>query len=326
MLAAILDLFSPILIIWLDQVEIQIRNIIANFLPAIMLREKEAVKAKKQNNGRVSSLTRYLREIGETPLLTAPEEHELARRVQRGDEAARQKMMLANLRLVVNIAKQYVPSNEPELLMDLIQEGNIGLMRAVDRFKPEFQTRFSTYGVYWIRQAVLRALKSRRLVRLPENVFDRILEMQRTRQRLYQTLGRAPSPEELATEMKASVKEINRLEEAASDIVSLERGVRGREDDEETRLQDLLEDSDVPAPNELAQNSLVSRDLKEAVNTLPERERAIVNARFGLTTQRPMTLEEIGREFGISRERVRQLQNIALDRLRQRRSVLLARK
>lgn len=282
-------------------------------------------RVKPRTTGHTSSLTRYLREIGETPLLTPAEEQELATRIQRGDEDARQRMLLANLRLVVNIAKQYVPSNEPDLLMDLIQEGNLGLMRAVDRFKPEFKTRFSTYGVYWIRQAVLRALKSRRLVRLPENVFDRILEMQRTRQRLYQVLGRQPTPEELATEMKATLKEVNRLEEASSEIVSLERSVRGRDDEEETRLQDLLEDVDAPAPTDLAQDSLVRREIYAAVQTLPARERKIIDARFGLTTNEPKTLEEIGEEFGISRERVRQLQNIALERLRQRRGVQHAR-
>lgn len=276
---------------------------------------------RNNGNGKVSSLTRYLREIGQTPLLTGQEEHELARRIQCEDEVARQRMLLANLRLVVNIAKQYVPSNEPELLMDLIQEGNIGLMRAVDRFKPEFETRFSTYGVYWIRQAVLRALKSRRLVRLPENVFDRILEMQRTRQRLYQALGRAPSPEELAVEMKASLKEIHRLEEASSDIVSLERAVRGQDDEEQTRLGDLLEDVETPAPSQQAQDSLIRREIETAVRTLPARERQIINARFGLEGREPKTLEEIGHEFGISRERVRQLQNVALERLRKRQAV-----
>ncbi|MEX0649627.1 MAG: RNA polymerase sigma factor RpoD/SigA [Candidatus Andersenbacteria bacterium] len=282
-------------------------------------------KQDKRTSDQASSLTRYLREIGQTPLLTPVEEQELATRIQKGDDDARQHMLLANLRLVVNIAKQYVPSNDPDLLMDLIQEGNIGLMRAVDRFKPEFRTRFSTYGVYWIRQAVLRALKSRRLVRLPENVVDRVLEMQRTRQRLYQALGRTPTPEELAAEMKATPREINRLEVASSDIISLERSVRGKEEEEETRLQDLLEDVDSPAPSDLAQTSLVRSEIKIAVSTLPDRERAIINARFGLTDNKPRTLEEIGEKFGISRERVRQLQNVALDRLRARQGVQHAR-
>jgi RNA polymerase primary sigma factor len=267
-----------------------------------------------------SILSQYLREIGGTPLLTAQEERDLALRIQSGDEKARQQMMRANLRLVVNIAKQYVPSNDPDMLMDLIQEGNIGLMRAVDRFDPEYKTRFSTYGVYWIRQAILRALKSRRMVRLPENVVDRILHMQRVRQQLYQDLGRAPTPEELAHEMKLTLQDVNRLEEASADIVSLERTVRGKED-EDTRLQELLADLTTPHPNHVAQTELMRNEIRSAVATLPPRERKIIDLRFGLSNGKPRTLEEIGDEFGISRERVRQLQNVALERLRRRRSV-----
>jgi len=269
-----------------------------------------------------STLRQYLEEIGDTPLLTAEEEAELAKRIQgEGDEQARQQMMRANLRLVVNIAKQYVTGHDPETLLDLIQEGNIGLMRAVDRFKPEFKTRFSTYGVYWIRQAVLRALKSRRLVRLPENVVDQVLAMQRTRQRLYQELGRWPMSEELADEMGVSPSTLRRLEEASTDVMSLEAPVRGREGEDETQLRELLEDTEALSPKQVTQQELVHREVREAVRTLPPREKRIVELRFGLTGGRPYTLEEIGREFGISRERVRQLQNVALARLRQRRNV-----
>lgn len=282
---------------------------------------KKGKNNKRTRRESVSALTRYLQEIGQTPLLTRKQERELAKNIQEGDEEAKQHMLLANLRLVVSIAKQYVPSSEPELLMDLIQEGNIGLMRAVDRFNPDFETRFSTYGVYWIRQAILRALKSRRLVRLPENVFDRVMEMQRTRQRLYQTLGRAPTPEELGKEMKASITEVYRLEEASSDVVSLERSVRGQDDDEETKLRDLLEDVDAPVPSSAAQTVLTREEIRSAVKTLPVRERRIIDARFGLTDGQPRTLEEIGYDFGISRERVRQLQNVALSRLRKRENV-----
>ncbi|MFH1354388.1 MAG: sigma-70 family RNA polymerase sigma factor [bacterium] len=269
-----------------------------------------------------STLRQYLEEIGETPLLTAEEEAELARRIQEeGDESARQQMMKANLRLVVNIAKQYARGNDSEALLDLIQEGNIGLMRAVDRFKPEFKTRFSTYGVYWIRQAILRALKSRRLVRLPENVADQVLAMQRMRQRLYQVLGRWPMSEELAKEMGMSMGALLRLEEASVDIVSLEATVRGREGEDETQLRDLIEDTEALSPKQETQRELVRNDVREAVNTLPPREKRIVELRFGLSGERPYTLEEIGAEFGISRERVRQLQNVALMRLRQRQNV-----
>lgn len=268
-----------------------------------------------------SSLSRYLQEIGKTPLLTAEEEQELAKLVEQGDRAARQRMLLANLRLVVNVAKKYVPGSDPELLMDLIQEGNIGLMRAVDRFRSKYKTRFSTYGVYWIRQAMLRALKARRLVRLPENVFDRVLVMQRTKARLSQLLGRVPTAKEIAIEMDVPMSDIADLESFSTDIVSLERIVSGADSDGETRLQDLLQDYDSPSPIQTAQDSLSDKEIRDAVAGLPLRERAIIRERFGLSGNPPKTLEEIGEGFNISRERVRQLQNVALERLRHRRSV-----
>jgi RNA polymerase primary sigma factor len=269
----------------------------------------------------VSPLSNYLKEIGRTPLLTAEEERSLGERVQQGDAFARQYMTLANLRLVVNIAKQYVPGNEPELILDLIQEGNIGLMRAVDRFKPDFGTRFSTYGVYWIRQAILRALKARRLVRLPENVFDRVLLMQRTKAKLSQILGRTPSSKEVAAEMEAKPDEVAELEAFSSDIVSLERNVNVGNDEDQARLQDVIEDDESPSPIQVAHESLNREEMHNAVHGLPVREREIIDARFGLSGNPPMTLEEIGEGFGISRERVRQLQNVALERLRHRRKV-----
>ena len=268
-----------------------------------------------------TSLAHYLQEIGTTPLLTAAEEQGLGTKVQQGDGFARQRMLLSNLRLVVNVAKKYVPGNEPELFMDLIQEGNIGLMRAVDRFKPEFKTRFSTYGVYWIRQAVLRALKARRLVRLPENVFDRVLVMQRTKSKLSQLLGRVPTSKETALEMNTSSREIAELEGFSSDIVSLERTVSTGNDEDSSRLQDVIEDNESPSPIQIAHDALNRKEVRKAVRGLPVRERAIIDARFGLSGNVPKTLEEIGEGFGISRERVRQLQNVALERLRHRRRV-----
>lgn len=282
---------------------------------------KTRIKEKPRTSQSISSLSHYLQEIGKTPLLTAAEEQELGIKVQQGDPVARQRMLLSNLRLVVNVAKQYVPGNEPELLMDLIQEGNIGLMRAVDRFKPEFKTRFSTYGVYWIRQAVLRALKARRLVRLPENVFDRVLAMQRTKSKLSQLLGRTPTIEETAAEMETSAVEVAELEGFSSDIVSLERAVQVGNDEDTARLQDVLEDNDSPSPLQVAYDAMNRKEVHRAVNGLPVREREIIDARFGLSGDAPMTLEEIGEGFGISRERVRQLQNVALERLRHRRRV-----
>lgn len=277
---------------------------------------------ERAGEGSMSALRQYLREIGRTPLLVADQERDLARRIQEGkDTEARHLLMRANLRLVVNIAKQYTSARDPELLLDLIQEGNIGLMKAVDRFKAEYRTRFSTYGVYWIRQAILRALKSRRIMRLPENVVDKVLQMQRVRQRLYQVLGRAPAPEELAHEMKLSTKEVHRLEEAASDVVSLEQPVRGKEGEEDTELQDLLQDTEALSVQQTAQRELMRGEVLAAVETLPPRERRILQLRFGLAGDHPKTLEEIGEKFSISRERVRQLQNTALARLRQRRTI-----
>lgn len=273
----------------------------------------------------VSSLSQYLREIGEIPLLNGQQERELAEKIQGyGDEAARQHMLRANLRLVVNMAKRYAPDRDQETLLDLIQEGNIGLLRAVDRFKPERLTRFSTYAVYWIRQAILRALKARRIVRLPENVVDQVLKMQRTRQSLYQLLGRTPTTEELADEMNLAVEEVGRLEEYATEVVSLDQTIRGQQDDDQAELQELLEDEEAPRPNMVAHSELLRGVVNAAIETLPARERKIIELRFGLGEADPHTLEDIGSIFGISRERVRQLQNEALRRLRQRQSVVRA--
>jgi len=191
----------------------------------------------------------------------------------------------------------------------------------VDRFRPEFKTRFSTYGVYWIRQAVLRALKSRRIVRLPENIVDQVIQMRRARQSLYQVLGRWPTPEELAGEMELSLSKIRMLEEAGSEVVSLDQSVRGKEGEEETQLRELIEDTEALSPNQVTQREIVRSEIRLAVRTLPPRERRILELRFGLGDKRPFTLEEIGEEFGISRERVRQLQNVALGRLRERKSM-----
>lgn len=276
---------------------------------------------QKQTN-KQSSLQIYLKQIGDTPLLTAEQEAELAKKIQENnDEEARQQMMKANLRLVVSIAKQYAPPHNPELMLDLIQEGNIGLMRAVDRFKPEFKTRFSTYGVYWIRQAILRAVKSRRIVSLPENVVDQVTRMKKAKQSLYQVLGRWPTPEELAQEMQVPLKTIRTLEEVSSEVISLDQQVRGKEGEEETELKELIEDTESPGPSQVTQRLMENSEIKFAVESLPPREREILELRFGLNGKKPYTLEEIGDEFNISRERVRQLQNIGLTRLRKRKSM-----
>lgn len=289
-----------------------------------MVVKKERISPEARSRQGGSTLSHYLREIGETPLLTGDEEKELADSIQfYGDVAARQRLMKANLRLVVSIAKRYAPDYDQDALLDLIQEGNMGLLRAVDRFRSDRKTRFSTYGVYWIRQAILRALKARRLIRLPENVADRVLSMQRTRQSLYQLLGRAPNLEEVAQEMDMSIAEARQLEHVSADVVSLDQAVQGKDGDEEhTQLGDLLEDTETPRPAQVAQMAFVQDVMQSAMKSLPERERKIVDLRFGLTDNQPHTLEDIGSIFRISRERVRQLQNSALARLRQRQAVV----
>lgn len=283
------------------------------------------MKTSNRTQTHGTSLSHYLYEISKTPLLTAQEEQDLARRIQeRGDNKARQRMIKANLRLVVNMAKRYAPARDPDTLLDIIQDGNIGLLKAVDRFKPDRKTRFSTYAVYWIRQAILRALKARRIVRLPENVADQVLRMQRTRQSLYQVLGRDATSEELGQEMRLSVEEIELLEEASADVISLDQGIRGKEEDERTNLQEIIEDNDTPRPQQVAQAELVRGMIVSAVGSLPQREREILELRFGLGEKEPHTLQDIGALFGISRERVRQLQNGALKRLRQRPAIAYA--
>lgn len=270
----------------------------------------------------MSSLSSYLKEISQTPLLTADEEQQLAKKIQnKKDDQAREQMMKANLRLVVNVAKRYVPSNDPDALMDLIQEGNVGLMRAVDRFEPGRGTRFSTYGVYWIKQAILRSLKQRRLMRLPENVVDQVQAMKRKTQQLYQLLGRMPEPAEIANEMEISLARLRQLEEAAGDVISLDSNIKSKAEGEETPLKDLLEDIAVEQPEETVKNELIRDAVFASVRSLPVRERQIVEMRFGLKNNKPQTLEKIGEEFGISRERVRQLQNTALGRLKERQQI-----
>lgn len=269
-----------------------------------------------------TTLSQYLRTISRTPLLKAAQEQTLAHLIQdHHDSYARQHLVQANLRLVVNMAKRYVPAHDQEMLLDLIQEGNVGLLKAVDRFKPERKTRFSTYAVYWIRQAILRALKARRIVRLPENVADRVSQMQRTKQSLTHVLGRDATLEEIAQEMNVAIKEAMVLDEVANDVVSLDQTVRGKEGDDETNLGDILEDMMAPKPQQVAQAQLVQGLVVSAVKTLPAREKRILEMRFGLFGQQPHTLNDIGARFGISRERVRQLQNSAFKRLRQRSSL-----
>lgn len=263
-----------------------------------------------------STLTHYLAEIGSRELLTPEGERTLARRVQRGDEEARQRLIEANLRLVVYIAKRYARRGDPDFLLDLIQEGNLGLFRAVERFDPERGTRFSTYASYWIRQAIQRALAKERTIRLPEHVMENIGRMRGARHRLYQELGRQPTAAELAAELDLPEEELFKLEEASQDTVSLEKPVRGGEEGEETELGAVIADLDAPQPEYIANQHLLRNQVRTIMANLPWRDRKIVTLRFGLASGVPKTLAQVAREFGISRERVRQIQERALKRIR----------
>lgn len=286
--------------------------------PAARTRGRKPVRAGAESAVVPSALSLYLREIGQRKLLTPSEERALAERVQRGDEEARQRLMEANLRLVVYLAKRSVPRGDPDLLLDLIQEGNLGLFRAVERFDPKRGTRFSTYAAYWIRQAVQRALARSRTIRLPEHVLEQIARMRRARHRLYQELGRQPTAEEFAAELAISRTELERLEELSLETVSLEKPIRGEDEEEATELGTLLRDLDAPQPEFIANQRILRNQVRAVIQLLPPRDRKIIRLRFGLENGVPRTLAQVADVFGISRERVRQIQERALRRIRER--------
>src|ERR671912_270707 len=255
----------------------------------------------------------YLDEIGKTPLLTKAQEVYLAKRVERGDKKAKAHLTRANLRLVVSIAKKY--ASRGVSLLDLIQEGNIGLMRAVEKFNYRKGFKFSTYATWWIRQAVTRAIADKgRTIRIPVHMVEKANKYHRTHRRMIQTLGREPSEEEIAHELGVFVAEIQRLQEISQRSISLATPVG---DDDSSELGDFLEDAGSVTPTDAVSESLLKAHLREALDELPERERQIIELRFGMKDDRPRTLEEVGREFDITRERVRQIQMKTLNLLRE---------
>lgn len=280
--------------------------------------EPRGQRRRETHETAASTLSLYLRDIGQRKLLTADEEKTLGTRIHTGDDAARQTLIEANLRLVVHIAKRYARRDDPELFMDLIQEGNLGLFRAVDRFDPTMGTRFSTYATHWIRQAIQRALTKSRTIRIPEHVLEDIARMRKARHRLYQELGRQPTAAELAVEINVSVVELLRLEEVSQETISLEKPIRSGEEGEEAELGAMIADLDAPEPEIVAHQGIVKRHVRDIVEELPPRDRKIVALRFGLGNGTPKTLAEVAKEFGISRERVRQIQERALARIRVR--------
>lgn len=254
----------------------------------------------------------YLKEIGKVPLLTAEEEIDLAKRMEQGDEEAKRRLIEANLRLVVSIAKRYV--GRGMLFLDLIQEGNLGLIKAVEKFDYRKGYKFSTYATWWIRQAITRAIADQaRTIRIPVHMVETINKLIRVSRQLLQEYGREPQPEEIAREMGISEEKVREILKIAQEPISLETPI-GEEED--SHLGDFIPDEDAPAPAEAAAYNLLKEQLKEVLDTLTPREEKVLRLRFGLDDGRARTLEEVGREFNVTRERIRQIEAKALRKLR----------
>ena len=254
----------------------------------------------------------YLKEIGKVPLLTAEEEIDLAKRMEEGDEDARKRLAEANLRLVVSIAKRYV--GRGMLFLDLIQEGNLGLIKAVEKFDYRKGYKFSTYATWWIRQAITRAIADQaRTIRIPVHMVETINKLIRISRQLLQELGREPTPEEIAQEMNMSVDRVREILKISQEPVSLETPI-GEEED--SHLGDFIQDDNVPVPADAAAFTMLKEQLEEVLSTLTDREQKVLRLRFGLDDGRARTLEEVGKEFNVTRERIRQIEAKALRKLR----------
>ncbi len=259
----------------------------------------------------LDSLRLYLRSIGRVSLLTAEQEVSLAKRIERGDMVAKQRMIEANLRLVVSIAKSYL--GRGLTFLDLIQEGSMGLIRAVEKFDYRRGYKFSTYATWWIRQAVTRAIADKgRTIRIPVHMVEKLNKVVHVERQLVQQLGREPTSEEIAAELETNVREVRDVLRMAQQPVSLEKPIG---EEEESELGDFVEDQTAESPFELASERLRRENLRRALAALPEREREVIEMRFGLTGERPYTLEEVGRAFNVTRERIRQIENHTLKKL-----------
>ncbi|MFH0905425.1 MAG: RNA polymerase sigma factor RpoD [bacterium] len=278
------------------------------------MRNKLDIRSEELGDDSVSadSVRMYLKEIGQVALLTGAEEVALAKRVEKGDALASKQLAEANLRLVVSIAKKYIGRGLS--LLDLIQEGNIGLMRAVEKFDWHRGFKFSTYATWWIRQAITRAIADQaRTIRIPVHMVETMNRLARTQRQLVQELGREPTPEEIANEMELTVEKVNHILKISQETVSLEKSV-GDEDD--SLLGDFIQDEDSMTPEEASAYELLKRDVSEVLHLLTPREQKILKMRFGLDGEWAHTLEEVGREFGVTRERIRQIEAKALMKLR----------
>ena len=261
------------------------------------------------------SVRLYLREIGKIPLLNAEEELALAQRVVAGEKKAKDKMAEANMRLVVSIAKRY--SGRGLDFLDLIQEGNTGLLRAVEKFDPDKGFKFSTYATWWIRQAITRAIADQaRTIRIPVHMVETINKLLRTQRRMTQELNREPSIEELAKELEMEPEKVEYVMKIKQDITSLDAGVGRDGDEEDSVLRDFIEDEDSATPEESAASQLLKEQVQEILSTLSDREQKIIKMRFGLENGKSHTLEEVGQEFAVTRERIRQIEAKALAKLR----------
>jgi RNA polymerase primary sigma factor len=289
--------------------------------PALEELEEEELDDETLNAGQYfddvsdDSVRLYLREIGKIPLLSAEEELELAQKVVAGDKKAKDKMAEANMRLVVSIAKRY--SGRGLDFLDLIQEGNTGLLRAVEKFDPDKGFKFSTYATWWIRQAITRAIADQaRTIRIPVHMVETINKLLRTQRRMTQELNREPTIEELAKELEMEPDKVEYVIKIKQDITSLDAGVGRDGEDEDSVLGDFIEDEDSATPEESATSQLLKEQVQSVLSTLSDREQKIIKMRFGLENGKSHTLEEVGQEFAVTRERIRQIEAKALAKLR----------
>ena len=283
--------------------------------PSVELLERK--NSYRRNDSGYDSIQMYLREIGQYPLLTAQQERDLAKRILAEDEEARNLLARANLRLVVSIAKKYVGRSPDLTLLDLIQEGNLGLFKAVDKFDHTKGFKFSTYATWWIRQAITRALADQsRTIRIPVHMVETMAKYKQVSRRLAQDFGRDPMPEEIAVEMGVEVEKIYQIEKISQDTISLELPI-GSDDDDRSRLSDFIADDKIVSPDQEVAHSILTDQITEILDSLSEKERKILEMRHGLLDGTFHTLEEVGKEFGVTRERIRQIEAKALEKIRQ---------
>jgi RNA polymerase primary sigma factor len=278
---------------------------------------QELEEATKMEGDLPDSVQMYLKEIGRTSLLTTEEEKELAKKIEKGDEESRRRFIKANLRLVVSIAKRYVNRSPNLSILDLIQEGNIGLSRAVEKFDYRRGFKFSTYAHWWIRQAITRALADQsRTIRIPVHMVETISKYTQAKRRLFQELGRDPLPEEIAIEMNIPLEKVHHIQKISQDVISLESPVGGQDEDDESYIGDFIPDEKNLTPSQLAAQALLKEKIKSILVDLTPREQKILSMRFGLEDGVSHTLEEVGKEFGVTRERIRQIEAKALTRIK----------